>query len=183
MKTKNVIAILSILFIASCSWPKMPEMPSLPSLPSLPDLPSLGLQNEGPEKRADVDCEETKRLKLEDLDWTQAKTVDLRLHDNRFTPSTMVMERNYATIFRIYNAEEGSKSFFARQFFRASAIAGINYFGRALLQTCIDAIRIGPKKWAEIRLVPLRQGDYFFGKEDSILPFSDDKKGGKIVVR
>ncbi|NQU61930.1 MAG: hypothetical protein HQ512_12435 [Rhodospirillales bacterium] len=174
MNIKTIIAILAIFGVAACSLPKMP---------SLPSLPSFGLENEGPEKRADVDCEDTKRLNLKDLDWTLAKVINLRLHDNRFTPKTMVMERNTGTIIRIFNGEEGLRTFFAKEFFRNAAIAQINYFGQAVSQTCIDAIRIGPKKWAEIKLVPLRQGDFLFGGEESIIPFSDDNKGGKIIVR
>ena len=178
MKLRHIIAVLSATGLAACS---------LPDLPSLPDFPSFSFASEGVEKQPEISCDTARRLNLKALDWAGAKTVDVHILNNRFTPDVLVLRVKAANVIRIFNGDKNLRTFRAQEFFRSSAIAGILYDGRELSENCIDAIRIGALKGAAIQVVPLRQGDFPYVGESStgfsLNPFSAKAKTGRIIVR
>jgi hypothetical protein len=144
------------------------EMPSLADLPSLPDFPSLpSFAGEGPETAVAVDCEAAVRLNMRAVDWKSAKRVDLYSRPSGVTPSTVVMTVNTPNILRLYNGTRNVWTFRAEEFFKQAAVVRIIYGGKDVSETCIKAIRVGPMKWAELRVVPLRQGEFYFRDEAS----------------
>ena len=159
----------------------------MPSLPSLPSFPSLTSDKEEPGSLPAVDCEAASRMDLKSLDWPGAKFIEIRIRNERFTPGILVLERNTPTVIRVFNGDKAVRTFNAKEFFRAAVIFEILYDGRNVPETCIDAIRIGAGKWVEIKIVPLRQGDYFYGEKDSstrsVTPFYTRSKTGQIIVR
>ena len=182
MIIKTLIAILSVAGLAACSWPS-----SLPSLPTLPSFPSLTSDREEPGNLPPVDCDAASRMDLKSVDWPGVKIVDIQIRNERFTPGILVLQRNKPTVIRVFNADKEMRTFNAKEFFRAAVIFEILYDGRSVPETCIDAIRIGAGKWTEIKMVPLRQGDYFYGEKDTstrtVTPFYTRSKTGQIIVR
>ncbi len=178
MIIKTLIAILSVAGLAACSWPSLPSMPSFPSLTS---------DKEEPVSQPAVDCQAASRLNLKSLDWPGAKFIEIRIRNERFTPGILVLERNTPTVLRVFNGDKAVRTFNAKEFFRAAVIFEIHYDGRNVPETCIDAVRVGAGKWVEIKIVPLRQGDYFYGEKDSstrsVTPYYTRSKTGQIIVR
>ena len=178
MIIKTLIAILSVAGLAACSWQ---------SLPSLPSLPSLTADKEEPDSQPAVDCQAASRLNLKSLNWPDAKIIDIRIRNERFTPGILVLQRNKPSVIRVFNADKSVRTFNAKEFFRAAVIFEILYDGQSVPETCIDAIRIGAGKWVEIKIVPLRQGDYFYGEKNTstrtVTPFYTRSKTGQIIVR
>ncbi len=188
MIIKTLIAIVSVAGLAACSWPpSWPSLPSMPSMPSLPSFPSLTSDKEDPGNQPPVDCQAASRMDLKSLDWLGAKFIDIRIRNERFTPGILVLQKNKPAVIRVFNADKAMRTFNAKEFFRAAVIFEIFYDGRKVPETCIDAIRIGAGKWTEIKIVPLRQGDYFYGERDSstrtVTPFYTRSKTGQIIVR
>ncbi|MFQ5765619.1 MAG: hypothetical protein ACE5GT_11875 [Rhodospirillales bacterium] len=184
MATKRVIAVLSAVAVgaAACSWP-----PKMPSLPEMPEIPSFTLFEDEDADRPVISCDAATRLNLQALDWDDAKRLDVHILNQRFTPRVMVMTRNTANVVRVFNDDDSTRTFRAKEFFRATAIARIVYDGRDVAENCIDAIRIGPRKWAALHVVPLRQGNFSYseGPVDPApwLPFATPSEGGRIIVR
>ena len=181
MTRRPIIAILATAAAACSSWP------SMPSLPKMPSLPSISLQTEGPKEPPAIGCEAAARLNLQALDWPNAKQIDVQIRNAKFTPATLIMQVNTPNVVRVVNGDKRDRTFRAEQFFRASAVTRIVYDGRIVGETCIDAIKVGPLKSAELRVVPLRQGDYPFGEDTSadlpLTPFGTPIKTGQIIVR
>jgi len=163
------------------------EMPKLPSLPDLPDLSALSFGGEGTEISGAASCDPGTRVDLKALDWATAKHLDIYLRNGKPRPGTLVLTANTPNVLRLFNSGKGVWSFRAEEFFRSSAIVKIVYGGKRITENCIDAIKIGSLKWAELHIVPLRQGEFFFGEKASsdwtLSPFAAKSEAGQIIVR
>jgi len=172
MKLRHIIVILSATGLAACSWPS---------------LPSISFPKEKTDERPAISCDAATRLNLQALDWANANRLDIHIRQARFRPETLVMKVNSPTVLRLFNGDREVRTFRAKEFFRASAVVRIDYDGRRMDETCIDAIRIGPLKGAEIQIVPLRQGEFPFRIQQSLDLslglFSKAAKPGNIIVR
>lgn len=181
MATKGVIAALAGvgLGVQACAWP--------PKLPSMPELPSLTLFEDEDKGPPEISCDAATRLNLQALDWDGARRLDVHIRGERFRPGVLVMARNAPTVVRVYNDDADTRTFRAKAFFRATAINRIVYDGREIAEKCIDAIRVGPGKWAALYVVPLRQGTYAYGEGTGDpapwLPFATAEEEGRIIVR
>lgn len=156
----------------------------MPSLPSLPDLPSFSFDSEGTDKRPAGSCDGKILERAKGLDWQQAKTIDLNIRKERLFPSILVMTAQTPNIIRIFNRDRSVRTFRAAAFFKNSVLARVYYNGREVGENCINAIRIGPKKWVELHIVPLAAGEFTIG-EDTPAAYSTEpaRKTGKIIVR
>ena len=181
MKLRLIIVILSAAGLGACSWPSLPELPSLPS------LPSITFPKEETDLRPAISCDAATRLNLQALDWANAKRLDIHIRQARFLPGTLVMKANYPAVLRLFNGDKTAWTFRAKEFFRSSAVVRIDYDGRRMDETCIDAIKVGPLKGAQIQIVPLRQGEFPFRIEESLDLslglFSEPAKPGNFIVR
>ncbi len=179
-RCSNSLFLLTLFSLSACSW----ELPSLPSLPSLPKLPSFSFDSDGTDKRSSESCDDEIINRAKDLEWKQAKIIDLNIRKGNFAPSILVMTAGMPNIVRIFNRDEDVRAFRAEAFFKNTVLAVIFYDGREVPDTCINAIRIGPKKWAELHLVPLNAGDFPIG-DDTPAAYSREpaRKSGKIIVR
>jgi len=172
MKLRHIIIILSATGLGACSWPS---------------LPSISFPKEPTDERPAIGCDAATRLNLQALDWANAKRLDVHIRQARFRPGSLVMKVNFPTVLRLFNGDREVRTFRAKEFFRASAIVRIVYDGRRMDETCIDAIKIGPLKGAQIQIVPLRQGEFPFRIQQSLDLslglFSKPAKPGHIIVR
>ena len=180
MTFKQLIALVAAISLSAC------EMPDWVSVPDLPSLPSFA--GEGPEAADDVDCEAATRLNLQALDWKGAKRLDIYSRKSGITPKKVVMTANTPNVLRLYNGTRKTWTFRAEKFFKQAAIVKIISGGKDVSQSCIDAIRIGPLKWAEVRIVPLRQGEFYFRDDvplglPSLFTGEDEVPPGYIIVR
>lgn len=183
MTFKRLIALFAVIGLGACEAPSLPDWASLPDLPSLPSF-----SGEGPETAKDVDCEEATRLNLQALDWKAAKRLDIYSRKSGISPKNVVMTANTPNILRLYNGTRNTWTFRAEEFFKQAAVVKILYGGKDVSETCIDAIRIGPLKWAEVRVVPLRQGEFYFHDDtsfslSSLISGEDEPSPGHIIVR
>lgn len=184
MTIKHFIAVLAV---AGCSGVSLPDLPSLPKLPDLPSLPSFSFAGEGVKERPAIGCDAAIRLNLQALDWANAKRLDLHVRNSRFRPETLVIKLNTPNVITVLNGGGDAWTFRAPEFFRSAAISRIIYDGREVPETCIEGIRIGPAKGAELHVVPLRKGEYPFGDasffEFPLGPFATPGEVGQIIVR
>ena len=181
MTIKRTLVLLLGLGLAAC------EMPKLPSLPPLPSLADLSFGGEGAEASEAASCEPGTRNDVKGLDWAAAKHLDIYLRNGKISPGVVVLKANTAHVLRLFNGAKGVWSFRAEEFFRAAVIVKIVYGGKRISETCIDAIKIGSLKWAELYIVPLRQGEFFFGEKAAsgwnLNPFAAKSETGQIIVR
>ena len=176
MVIRPAIVILSILGLSACE---------MPQLPSWAKLPSFSFGGEGVEKSSSDDCVPGSAEKYRTLNWAGAKQTDIYNRKAKLIPSTVVLTANTANIIRLYNGSKGTWGFRADEFFRATAVISILSGKKLVSAPCLAGVKIGSLKWAELRLVPLRQGEYFFGSEKATfaLPFSTPIETGKFIVR
>lgn len=181
MTIKHTLVLFLGLWLAACEMPKLPELPSLPSLADF----SFGF--EGAEASEAASCDPATRANAKGLDWAAAKHLDIYLRNGKISPGVVVLKVNAAHVLRLFNGSKGVWSFRAEEFFRAAAIVKIVYGGKRISETCIDAIKIGSLKWAELYIVPLSQGEFFFGEKASsgwdLNPFAAKSETGQIIVR
>tara|TARA_Y100000294_G_scaffold1400_2_gene1759 strand:+ start:6424 stop:6975 length:552 start_codon:yes stop_codon:yes gene_type:complete len=172
MKLRHIIVILSVTGLGACSWPSLPSIP---------------LTKDETGERPAISCDAATRLNLWALDWANAKRLDIHIRQARFMPGTLITKVNSPAVLRLFNGDRDVRTFRAKEFFRASAVVRIDYDGRRMDETCIDAIKVGPLKGAEIQIVPLRQGDFPFRTQESLDLslglFSKPGKPGHIIVR
>ena len=156
----------------------------MPSLPKLPELPSFSFATEGTDNRPSASCDAENLETAKGLNWQDAKAFDLHIRKDRLVPSILVMKAGKPNIIRIFNRDRGVQAFRAEEFFKHAVIAGIYYDGHEVAESCITAIRIGPRKWAELLIVPLAAGEFPIG-EDTPAAYSTEpaRKTGKIIVR
>jgi len=183
MTFKRLIALVPVIALCACEGASMPDWVSWPDMPSLPSF-----SGEGPEAADDVDCKAATHLNLQALDWKRAKRLDFYSRKSGITPKNVVMTANTPNILRLYNGTRNIWTFRAEKFFKQAAIVKIIYGDRNVTETCIDSVRIGPLKWAEIRVVPLRQGDFYFRDDTpfgltTLFSDEDEPTPGHIIVR
>ena len=181
MTIRHALVLLSVFGLAAC------EMPKLPKLPSLPSFSDLSFGGEGAEASATASCEDATRKDAKGFDWAAAKHLDIYLRKGRPKPGVVVLTVNTPNVLRLFNGDKGVWSFRAEEFFRSAVIVKIVYGGKRVTENCIDAIKIGSLKWAELHIVPLRQGEFFFGEKESsdwaLNPFAAKSETGQIIVR
>ncbi len=181
MTIRNALVLILSLGLAAC------EMPKLPSLPSLPSLADLSFGGEGVEASEAASCGNATRAKVKGLDWAAAKRHDIYLRNGKPSPGVVVLKVNTANVLRLFNGAKGVWSFRAEEFFRSAVIVKIVYGGKRITINCIDAIKIGSLKWAELHIVPLSQGEFFFGEKASpgwtLNPFAEKSESGQFIVR
>ncbi len=178
MTVRHALVLLLAFGLAAC------EMPKLPSLPSLADF-SFGF--EGAETGDAASCGNATRPDLMGLDWAAAKHLDIYLRNGKLSPGVVILKVNTPNVLRLFNSTKGVWSFRAEEFFRSAAIVKIVYGGQRITENCIDAIKIGSLKWAELYIVPLSQGRFFFGEKSAsdwaLNPFAAKSEIGQIIVR
>ncbi len=166
---RRVLAILTFAVLTACE---------------VPDLPSFSFGGEGAEESDANDCAAGAEKKYRAWDWADAKHTDIYNRNGKLNPSTVVLKANTANVIRLYNANKGAWSFGAEEFFRAAAVVSVLYGGRTIFEPCLKSIKIGALKWAEIKVVPLRQGEFSFAADTAYdLSFTSSTETGKIIVR
>jgi len=170
-----VILTLSLFGLSACDMPQLPSWAELPSF-------SFG---EGAEEVSGDDCTPGAAKTYRGLNWAAAKHTDIYNRKDKLSPSTVVLTAHTGNIIRLYNATKGTWRFRADEFFRSAAVVSVLYGNRTMLSPYLEGVSIGSRKWTEIRLVPLKQGEYSFGSEAPTieLPFSTPPETGKIIVR
>jgi len=185
---RGVLAVVAAAGVAACSWPQWatewtPEWAKV----SLPEMPSMSVLGDEPDRGPVISCDAATRLNLRAMDWDGAKRLDVHIRNELFTPATMVMAMNTPNVVTVFNDDTDTRTFGAKEFFRTAAIARIVYDGREVAENCIEGIRIGPAKWAELHLVPLRQGEFTYGEGSGgpppRPPFATRGEIGRITVR
>ncbi|MDA1090009.1 MAG: hypothetical protein O3A85_06835 [Proteobacteria bacterium] len=170
------LAILTLFGLTACE---------MPELPSWAKMPSFSFGGEGAENSAAEDCATGTVGKYLAMDWAAAKHTNIYNRKTKLVPSTVVLTANSANIIRLYNGSKGTWSFRADEFFRSVVVVSVLYGNKLVSAPCLEGIKIGSLKWAELSLVPLRQGEYPFGGDEATfgLPFSSPPETGKFIVR
>lgn len=88
-------------------------------------------------------------------DWSRAQQVDVQLSSFKFTPPVLNLQHGIPYRIRLTNTSTGGHNFAAKEFFQASSIAPED-------QPKLNKgrIEVGGGETMEIRLVPLRAGNY-----------------------
>lgn len=94
--------------------------------------------------------------------WNKAKTLDITIQGGNFDPVGIYLTAFKPYIMRITNKDERARLFHDPVFFRTVALAGLSIGGTKFQESCIRAVSIGPGQTAELRLVPLKEGSYYY---------------------
>lgn len=116
----------------------------------------------------EFECEERDKRQLEGVDFSTARTINVRVRNNEFSPMVIRMAQNRPYVLRIRNRDDVSHVFSAPKFFDNVAIAAIAVDNDLVKEPCLRAVWLGPGQTVEILLLTLKDGHYVF--EDKIVP-------------
>ena len=74
-------------------------------------------------------CNQNPTQFIEGVDWSQAKTIDLRIRQGHFSPTYFSLYVGQPYLLNIENADDVDHTFMAFDFFRAIAVAGVGTQG------------------------------------------------------
>lgn len=99
---------------------------------------------------------------IDQMDWDQAKVVELILSEHNYSPSDLVFERNKPYILRLSNTGAVSHDMVGGSFFGGVAIKMAQNRGGRIVTPVLRSIYVKPKQQMEIWFVPVRAGVYSF---------------------
>jgi hypothetical protein len=104
------------------------------------------------------------KTNLDDVDWSTARTLDIRIRQDEFQPMVIGLARDLPYVLHIRNADSSAHGFRAPAFFRQAAVAQVTVDGKSRVPDggCITGVSVPAKGAAEIRLVALLEGRYAF---------------------
>jgi len=108
---------------------------------------------------------------LKGVDWSKAEAVHITYRNGRYTPLITNLAVNKPYIVRVANKDETLRGFRARELFSSVAVAKVSHDGKEVAGNCPGAVNIAPLKTAEIRLVTVEPGGYYF--TDDPIVFGD----------
>ena len=183
MITKRLILLISLIGLFACEMPPMPDWASKSNLPSLPFF-----IEEGPKATDDKNCQPVTNLNLQDLNWEEAKKIKIFSRKSGIVPKILLLKVNTPNIIRFYNGTNVIWNFYSEKFFKQSVVVKIIYGGKNVTIDCIESIRIGKLKWAEVHIVPLQKGKFDFQNKksfsfNSLFSSKNVQNIGQITVR
>ena len=104
------------------------------------------------------------------VQWNKAKTLDITIQGGNFKPAGVYMTALEPYVLRIVNKDDTARLLYNHEFFRTVALAGISIAGTKYQESCIRAVSVGPGQTAELRLVPLKEGTYYYQDSGILLP-------------
>ena len=104
------------------------------------------------------------------VDWAKARTIDLKIENDRFSPLTINLNKGQAYVLKISNKEKSLLGFEASEFFRSVALAGITVGGKDYGAPCVSTVHIASQGKAELRFVAVRAGEYPFADVPLAVP-------------
>ncbi len=114
-------------------------------------------------------CNQNPTQFIEGVDWSQAKTIDLRIRQGHFSPTYFSLYVGQPYLLNIENADDVDHTFMAFDFFRAIAVAGVGTQGADFKEIkCLAGVTVPPQTKTSLRLVPIRDGTYEFDDESII---------------
>jgi len=161
MVIKRLIVLMPLIAILACDIQLIPDWASKSNL--------LFNIEGGPKAAIDKNCRQKMNLDLQNLKWKEAKEINIFSRKSGITPKNILLNFNTPNIIKFYNGTNFSWTFYAEKFFKEAVVVKIIYRGKDVTISCIEAIRIGKLKWAEIHIVPLKKGKFNFRHEK---PFS-----------
>ena len=105
---------------------------------------------------------------LQELNWKKANRIQIFKRKSGISPKKIKLNIKNPYIMKIYNSTNNIWTFKADDFLEKVRIDKIIYNGKTIDLFCIEAIRVGKLKWAEIHLVPLQIGNFNFKDDDSL---------------
>ena len=183
MITKRLILLISLIGLSACEMPPMPDWTLKSNLPSIPFF--IG---EGPKATDEKNCRPVTHLNSQDLNWEEAKQIKIFSRKSGIVPKRFLMNVNTPYIIRFYNSTNDTWNFHSEKFFKQAVVVKIIYGGKDVTLACIEAIRIGKLKWAEVHIVPLRKGKFNFQDKKffsfrSLFSSKTVPTTGQIIVR
>jgi uncharacterized SAM-binding protein YcdF (DUF218 family) len=131
-----------------------------------------------PERR----CGQAATEALADVQWDQAREIDVVVSSGEFTPAIVELRRRRPYRLTVHNLDAVTRVFKASEFFHAAALAGLDRGGGFSDDECISMIVVPPQGAVEARLMPLRRGR--FEVSESYLPLGTWGSGlGAVTVR
>lgn len=183
MVINRFVVLISIIGLCACDQIQIPNWPSTSNLTSLPFY-----FGEGPKEEDKNNCRKKLQLDLQNIDWKKVKSIKIFSKYSGISPKKTLMNVNTPYVIKLYNGTNDNWNFQAENFLKNVAIKKIIYGGKDIKFLCIDLIRIGKLKWAEVHLVPLKIGVFNLKQENKFnlknLFFSENKSfSSQIVVQ
>ena len=130
-----------------------------------------------------VVCEDSSTQHLEGVDWHQARGLDIRIRQGRFSPTYLGLYMGQPYILSIENADDSDHSFRAFDFFRAIAVAGVSADGDDFQEVdCLSGVTIPPRTKTALRFVAVRDGTYEFDDDSIVNSLAMIGSGGGFIT-
>ena len=128
-------------------------------------------------------CKEDLSRFLVGVDWNQARVLDVRIRQGRFSPTYLGLYMGQSYILRIENADDANHTFRASDFFRAVAVAGVSADGGNFQELkCLAGVTIPPQTKTALRFVPVRDGTYEFDDKSIVNSLAMIGSGGGFIT-
>ncbi len=99
-------------------------------------------------------------IALASIDWESAQKVEVDIRERDFDPMVVSLLRDRPYVLVIKNADRGSRTWRAPDFFATLALQSASVNGKYLLERCLTEVTLPARAQAEFRFVPLREGRY-----------------------
>lgn len=130
------------------------------------------------------DCFAEPAQHTDNVDWSKAEVVQLRIRQDEFDPITIVLNRDTPYVLRIENADNIIRGFRAAELFRNVALAKVEIGDTESVETCIDNIVVDGNSTGELHFVAVRDGHYKFDAGYGLHPFQPSISGfGYITIQ
>ena len=157
MSIKIIVVLISTFWLFSCEQMSGMDWISSSNLPSIPF--HFG---EGPMAINQNDCKTKKVSNIQEALMNKAKQIEIFSRKKGIYPDKISLISGKPYILRLYNSTNTTWAFKAEDFFKKAAILKIIYEGKDATIACIESIRIGKLKWAEVHIIPFKKGIFNF---------------------
>jgi hypothetical protein len=107
----------------------------------------------------DGTCTPAAAQALAQVDWMQARTVNVTLTDEGFDPVLLRLKKQQPYVFRFARIVK------ATEFFTRNAVASASFGGETVERPCLSGLNIAQGGTAEVRVVTTQEGRYGFSGE------------------
>ena len=128
-------------------------------------------------------CKDDSSQYLQGVDWDQARRLNIRIRQGDFAPTYLGLYMDQPYVLSIENADDGSHSFRAMDFFRAVAVAGVSVDGGDFQEVeCLDGVTIPPHTKTALHFVAVRDGTYEFDDNSLMISLAMIGSGGGFIT-
>lgn len=118
---------------------------------------------------------------FENVDWSRARIVEVRVRQGEFTPGIIRLHQGNAYTLRINNRDDEVRRYLSPAFFHRTKVESIVIGDTVVADTCLAGLVIPPLTVAQVRFIAERDGRYEVEDTALPLPFAGAPSGLVVV--